>query len=1237
MIITKLVGGLGNQMYQYAVGRRLAWKHNTVLKLDISEFQRYKLHKYSLGAFNIQANFAGPEEIAGLTHVRERHFHFDPEVMNLDDNVYLDGYWQSWRYFADIADIIQREFTVKTAAAGRDRQLSEQIASTQSVSLHIRRGDYVSDSRTQQVHGSCDIDYYLGCVDELTKTVRNPHFFIFSDDPQWARENLKLNFPTTLVDHNGLEKNYEDLRLMSQCKHHIIANSTFSLWAALLNPKSDKMVFAPRQWFNASKNNTKDVLPENWIKAGSAKFSIIMANYNNEKYIAEAIESVQKQTFEDWELIIVEDCSTDNSLEVIKPYLADSRIRLVPHPKNRGYTPALKTGIANVRSDYFGILDSDDCLLENAVETMYQCHISHPNHGMIYSQFVACYPDMSPRRIGYCDKIEVGTSNLEADKVSHFKTFKLAEYLKSEGYDEDILYAEDKDISYRMEEVTQLHFLDESLYLYRELPNSQCREPAKERISLQSWEKSKSNALRRRQEMFNGFVGPNAYVRSADLMVADNGNTAAIEPKFSIIMPNYNNGKYIGQAIKSVLCQSFKEWELIIVDDCSTDNSVAIIEPFLADKRIKLIRHKQNGGCAAVAEKTAVAHVRSGYFGVLDSDDYLSHNAIEVAYNEYLSNPDCGFIYSQLCQCDVNLMPIRKGGNRKLFSSETFLDKPMGQWRTFRLADYLKTEGIDEDTLYAHDLDIIYKMEEVAEVKFVDKVLYLARELPDSQCRGEINLTIGMMARAKAKINALKRRCITVAARDNKNYDDLFRQSLSALAGKHHRDIGRYLEFLGTALRQGVVRCEDMPVKITDNNIEKYTLRLAANVKFRDTRRIMNLVGESERPLVSVYMVTYNTEKYIGKAIDSVLAQTYFDLELIIVDDGSTDNTASIVSSYNDPRIEYVYKEHKNFAAGMNRAIMKAGGKYIIGVDSDDFIAPNYIEKMVACAVKNPDADYLYPARLVLTDEFDSPTGVVWEYMDFPDSSVLPAFLFANGYGPIPNPGSLKKKELFQKAMYPQLDTVEDFDFLCKNALRIKFKKVDEQGNYFYRRLASSNSNKFKARNELMAKTLNDMLSVYPGQMLCPQLGQIQEPMAKRQYFLKYLVDTFYRLGNGNMVKFPQYYRQYGDHYKSMLLQQAGKTPAAAFSAVADSGKQTAADLFRQGAGYLRSSQPAQALDCFDRAAGTGVKIANLHYGRAIALAQLGKIDQARRECQAELQIQPGNAEAKNLLMKICS
>ena len=131
MIIVRLIGGLGNQFYQYAAARRLAAMHNAVLKLDISGFETYKLHKYSLSAFNIQENFASPEEVAALRGVREKQFHFDPDILRLPDNVYLDGYWQSEKYFADIAPIIRREFTVKTPQIGRDRQLAEQIASCQ--------------------------------------------------------------------------------------------------------------------------------------------------------------------------------------------------------------------------------------------------------------------------------------------------------------------------------------------------------------------------------------------------------------------------------------------------------------------------------------------------------------------------------------------------------------------------------------------------------------------------------------------------------------------------------------------------------------------------------------------------------------------------------------------------------------------------------------------------------------------------------------------------------------------------------------------------------------------------------------------------------------------------------------------------------------------------------------------------------------------------------------------------
>jgi len=289
MIITKLIGGLGNQLFQYAVARHLAERKQTILKIDISSFETYKLHKYSLWPFNIQENFASFEEVASLkkrkhgiidrtimrilqrqshplTYVREKSFHFDPEILNLPSGTYLEGYWQSEKYFKNIEEIIRWEFTVKTMQTGRDRALAREIESCESVSVHIRRRDYVSDPNTNQVHGVCDINYYYCCAECLRGLVKTPLFYVFSDDPEWVYKNFTMPGPTTIIDHNGAEKCYEDLRLMSLCKHHIIANSTFSWWGAWLSTNQHKIVFAPKKWFNTNDRDTKDLIPDGWFR-----------------------------------------------------------------------------------------------------------------------------------------------------------------------------------------------------------------------------------------------------------------------------------------------------------------------------------------------------------------------------------------------------------------------------------------------------------------------------------------------------------------------------------------------------------------------------------------------------------------------------------------------------------------------------------------------------------------------------------------------------------------------------------------------------------------------------------------------------------------------------------------------------------------------------------------------------------------------------------------------------------
>jgi len=291
MIITHLNGGLGNQMFQYAAGRCLAYSHNTDLKLDITQYQLDKLRDYGLSVFNITENIAsaidldrvcrplvwnikhpleavkfGIRQNIPVRFVKERHFHFDPEILALPDNVYLEGYWQSEKYFAEIADIICKEFSFVNPPSISNQEIIEEMEGCNSVSLHVRRGDYVTNPKIMKTHGVLGIEYYRWALNFIEKKVIKPHIFVFSDDIQWAMENLKTDLPLHFIDHNGGEKNYEDLRLMSNCQYHIIANSSFSWWGAWLSSKSEKIVIAPRRWFNKSNRDTRDLIPDSWIK-----------------------------------------------------------------------------------------------------------------------------------------------------------------------------------------------------------------------------------------------------------------------------------------------------------------------------------------------------------------------------------------------------------------------------------------------------------------------------------------------------------------------------------------------------------------------------------------------------------------------------------------------------------------------------------------------------------------------------------------------------------------------------------------------------------------------------------------------------------------------------------------------------------------------------------------------------------------------------------------------------------
>lgn len=285
MIVVRLMGGLGNQMFQYAIGRRLSIARDAPLVLDLDWYHRssgsstprsFELHRYPTAArvattmerlsFRARASRIGhrhPWLQLGWKFYREATFDHDPSVLHLSGNVHLDGYWQSPLYFENIADVLRADLTPTARLSSRDVEIANQISQSNSVSVHVRRGDYVNNPSATAHHGTCTPEYYQRALALIGATHMEPHLFVFSDDTEWSRIALSLPGRVTFVDHNGPDAAFQDLRLMSMCTHHVIANSSFSWWGAWLNPSPQQMVIAPSSWF-ADGRATPSLLPPNW-------------------------------------------------------------------------------------------------------------------------------------------------------------------------------------------------------------------------------------------------------------------------------------------------------------------------------------------------------------------------------------------------------------------------------------------------------------------------------------------------------------------------------------------------------------------------------------------------------------------------------------------------------------------------------------------------------------------------------------------------------------------------------------------------------------------------------------------------------------------------------------------------------------------------------------------------------------------------------------------------------------
>ena len=281
-VVVGLSGGLGNQMFQYAAGRALSMRLEVPLRLDTSWYIGKKDRIYALEPFLVSCTTCVrglwmPEVLKslesrlsrrfgaarmGVPLFRESGLEFAPAVLTLSHPVYLEGYWQSERYFSDIRNSLLQDFSVRQSTPQKCRNILDNIRDVDAVCVHVRRGDFASNPQTPT--GTCAMEYFLQGLERVVDSVPHPHCFVFSDDPKWVKAEFSLPCAMTIVDVNSSMEAHLDLQLMTACKHFLIANSTMSWWAAWLGCAKNKVIVAPAKWFKNPLSEPKDFIPKSW-------------------------------------------------------------------------------------------------------------------------------------------------------------------------------------------------------------------------------------------------------------------------------------------------------------------------------------------------------------------------------------------------------------------------------------------------------------------------------------------------------------------------------------------------------------------------------------------------------------------------------------------------------------------------------------------------------------------------------------------------------------------------------------------------------------------------------------------------------------------------------------------------------------------------------------------------------------------------------------------------------------
>ena len=717
-----------------------------------------------------------------------------------------------------------------------------------------------------------------------------------------------------------------------------------------------------------------EILIQNKINY-TPKVSVIIPVYNVEEYLRECLDSVVNQTLKEIEIICVDDGSTDNSLEILKEYAKkDNRITVMVQ-KNSGSGISRNNGINNAKGEFIAFMDSDDFYpSRNTLENMYKKAKEHNVN--------ICGGSLNQLKDGKIvtdSKLFEDGYTFEKEGIINYKDYQFdygywrfiyrRQFLKeNQLYFPDYLRQQDPPFFIKaMATAQQFYALTEATYVYRishktiqwtERKSQDVTKGLYDCLLIAKKENYQKLYIRIAERLLNPYFinafkllnkGNGQYINeslkklvtSIDYQLIYKNKLNYELPwfyksipglcKVSIIIPVYNVENYLSECLDSIINQTYKELEIICINDGSTDNSLHILQEYAKrDKRIKIINQNNKG--LSAARNTGLKYCSSEYIFFLDSDDKISLNTIELMYNAIINNKVDVVSINVQCFAD-------EGITEGIFNSKQL-------W--FKRYEILKGKNLIPTDIRKVICPCVWN-----KLYKTSIIIYNELAFPEGTIREDEAWFWSYMTYCKEifcldeKMYFYRQRknSIMYSELQNKIYDILKIDILNVKMMKKRGILEKYKDIM---LGLFIMHLKQIKGRIAQENLKTLNQYVARYLEYVSSSELQEFINNLYNPKISIIVPVYNVENYLKECLDSLINQTLKEIEIICVDDGSADNSLKILQEYagQDKRIKVLTQKNKKQGAARNKGLSIAKGEYIQFVDADDYISLNACEKI---------------------------------------------------------------------------------------------------------------------------------------------------------------------------------------------------------------------------------------------------------------------------------------------------